>query len=478
MPRSLLKISCSLVFGLLAAGSAFAGGPLVVGGPNFGTDGQPFTWDPAKMPIQYRVDPGPMASTSNGTVVIDNATGLQRVQSMVGVWQAVPTATVSFANAGQLLSTGSYVAGTDLTTATQFNDVAGSCQKGIQNPVIFDADSKLMSALGLPPEVIGFTSGCALDAAGGHLTGALIVMNGIFQDKISAPSSTPPNFELTANEFDEAITHELGHFLGLDHSQINLDLFTNALSSGGGACDVDELAGIPLMFPVEFCQARKDAGLPILSPDDVSWISSLYPNAATYPGAYGTISGRIFFSDGVTQAQGVNVIARALDDPATQQNESLRVAVSAISGYLFTGNPGQSVTQDMADPAEHNAGGDRNGSRNPQLVGYYQIAVPPGTYTIEVESIYTAFDSDSGIGPLNPPVPLPGAIPKFWQENGSAFDIPLQRGTLRINPGDNVQNRDIILNGTQPRFDQFEDSGTLWNQPITVPVAESPEVGA
>src|SRR6185312_8086188 len=232
MPRSLLKISCLLILGLLAAASAFAGGPLVVGGPNFGTDGKPFTWDPAKMPIQYRVDPGPMASTSSGTVVIDNATGLQRVQSMVGVWQAVPTATVSFANAGQLLSTGSYIAGTDLTTATQFNDVAGSCQKGIQNPVIFDADSKLMSALGLPPEVIGFTSGCALDAASGHLTGALIVMNGIFQDKVSTPSATPPNFELSANEFDEAITHELGHFLGLDHSQINLDLFTTALSIG------------------------------------------------------------------------------------------------------------------------------------------------------------------------------------------------------------------------------------------------------
>jgi hypothetical protein len=463
MSRSLLKISCSLVFGFIAVSSAFAGGPLVVGGPNFGTDGQPFTWDPAKMPIQYTVDPGPMASTSSGTVVIDNKTGLQRVQNMFAVWQAVPTATVSFSNAGTLLSAGSYVAGTDLTTATQYNDVVGSCQKNAQNPIIFDADSKLMQALGLPPEVIGFTSGCALDPVAGHLTGALIVMNGIFQDKVDARSSNPPNFELTANEFDEAITHEIGHFLGLDHSQINLDLFTKAISTGSGSCDVDELAGIPLMFPVEFCQARKDAGLPLLSSDDVSWISTLYPNPATYPAGYGTISGRIFFSDGVTQAQGVNVIARTLDDPGTTQDESRRVAVSAISGYLFTGNPGQSITQDMSDPAEHNAGGDTNGSRNPQFIGYYQIAVPPGTYTIEVESIYTAFNSDSGIGPLNPPVPLPGGIPKFWQEKSSAFDLPFQRDKIQVNPGENVPNLDIILNGTQPRFDGFEDSGSLWN---------------
>src|SRR6202008_816927 len=109
--------------------------------------------------------------------------------------------------------------------------------------------------------------------------------NGKFQDGINIS----PNFELTANEFDEAITHEIGHFLGLDHSQINIDL----LAPGNvGKCDVDRLAGIPLMFPVEFCQARKDAGLPVLSPDDVSWISSLYPNA-NFVSNYGTISGTI-----------------------------------------------------------------------------------------------------------------------------------------------------------------------------------------
>jgi hypothetical protein len=107
--------------------SSFAGGPLLVGGPHFGRDGQPFTWNPAAMPIQYRVDPGPMASTPTGTVVIDNATGLQRVQNMFGVWQAVPTASVSFTNVGALLPAGVYIGG-DLTTAAQFDAVIGSCK--------------------------------------------------------------------------------------------------------------------------------------------------------------------------------------------------------------------------------------------------------------------------------------------------------------------------------------------------------------
>src|SRR5262249_52712692 len=149
-------------------------------------------------------------------------------------------------------------------------------------------------------------------------------------------------------EFDMAITHEIGHFLGLDHSQINLQLFLNAPPT----CDLDNLAGLPLMFPISFCQARKDAGLPVLAPDDISWISSLYPNTNT-PDNYGTISGQIFFADEVTPFQGINVIARQVDDPNTAADESRRVAVSAVSGYLFTGNPGQSVT-----------GNNTNGSRD------------------------------------------------------------------------------------------------------------------
>lgn len=272
--------------------TGFAGGPLVIGGPNFGKPGQPFTWDPAKMPIQYRVDPGPMSVNPSNATVIDNATGLQRVQDMFAVWQSVPTAAIAYSNAGPLLPAGSYTGG-DLNSVQQFNDVVGSCKGGVQNPVIFDANGQITSGLGLPPEIIGFTSGCALDAVSGHLTGALIVMNGQFQDGVNTPSSSSPNFELTANEFDEAITHEIGHFSGLGHSQINIDLLT----SPSLPCDVDKLAGLPLMFPEEICQARKDGGLPILSPDDVSLISSLYPNANT-PSGYGTISGTVYFSDG------------------------------------------------------------------------------------------------------------------------------------------------------------------------------------
>jgi hypothetical protein len=447
--------------------SAFAGGPLLIGGPAvgsqsaFGHDGQPFTWDPAKMPIQYRVDPGPLATNPSGTVILDNASGMQRVQSMFGVWQGVATAAISFANAGPILAAGSYTGG-DLSTVSQFNDVMGSCKSGTQNPIIFDANGKIMSGLGLPPEIIGFTSGCALDRTNGRLVSAAIVMNGAFQDGVNTRSSSPPNYELTVNEFDEAITHEIGHLLGLDHSQINIEVLTQYVFP----CNVDDLAGLPLMFPEELCQARKTAGLPALSPDDLAWISSLYPNAQT-ANSYGMISGTIFFSDKVSQVQGANVIARLVDDPTTPEDESRRVAVSSISGYLFTGNPGQSFTAGVPGSSD-NSNGESNGSRNPQLIGRYQIPLPPGTYTIEVESVYSNFISHSGIGPLSPPVPIPGPA-EFWNQNETAFDFPLQRDTITIHAGESITGTDIILNNTQSTFDKFEDNSALIDGPLTAP---------
>ena len=447
-----------LVLAVFASRVAIAGGPILVGGPAvgarpaFGIDGQPFTWASSKMPIPYRVDPGPMAVTQNGSVVINHATGLQRVQAMFGVWQSVATAAISFTNAGPLLPAASYTGG-DLTTVKQFNDVMGSCQSGVQNPVIFDADGKLITSLGLPPEVIGFNSGCSVDSTTGYLLSSAIVLNGRFQDNVN----TTTNFELTADEFDQAITHEIGHFLGLDHSQINLD----ALLQNTFPCDADSLAGTPLMFPFLFCQSRKSAGLPVLSQDEISWVSSLYPNTTTAAN-YGTISGTIWFGDGATPVQGVNVIARLIDDPSTSSDESRAFAISAVSGYLFTGNPGQSVTASIS-AAEDNSGGSPVGSRNPALIGYYQIAVPPGTYTVEVESLYSGFVGGSSVGPLDPPIVIQAS--EFWNQNESAFDFQLQRDTITVHPGDNITGIDIILNIRTPRFDIYEDDGKLFDFP-------------
>jgi hypothetical protein len=438
-----------------------------VGSTAIGVDGQPITWDPAAMPIQYRVDGGPMSANPSGQVVISNAAGISRVQSMFQAWQNVSTAAVSFKNAGPILSVAGFSDG-NVSTAAEFNAVFGSCQAETQSPIIFDANGTILSQLGIDPLVIGLSAQCKLSSSG-HIVSDLVLLNGAFQDRITSP-------QLDANQFNEAIIHEMGHLLGLDHSQINLDLFTSALNSGHfGSCNTNELAGLPLMFPVSFCQARLDAGLPQLAPDDLAWISKLYPSN-TFSANYATISGTIYFTNGKTPTQGVNVIARQLDNPSTQQNESLQIAVSVVSGYRFTGNPGQSFTSNYlpCTPAGQrgcpasgffasNSGGSRFGSRNVAYAGTFDIPVPAGgSYTVEVESVYQQFTGGSSVGPLDTPIPLPG-LPEFWDQRESSYDDPAAKDVIPATPGQSITGIDIILNGTDPRFDPYDDGGAeLW----------------
>ena len=442
---------------LSLGGHSFAGGPLAVGSKTKGVEGQPFVWAAGAMPIHYRVDSGPMSVNPSGTVVIPNSQGLVRVQNMVNTWAGVPTAQISFVNDGAL----TVPAGGHVSSLNDFNAVVASCNSGQQTPIVFDGNGSIFSALGFDQNVIGFAAPCNFSQAG-NILNAYAMLNGQMQDGVS--SSTNP--EMPAAAFDEAIVHEFGHFLGLDHSQINLQTFTSFNFTN---CPADGLAGLPVMFPVSFCQARVTAGLPALAPDDVAWISKLYP-ASTYATSYGTISGYILFSDGLSHMQGVNVIARRVDDPNTPQDESQAIAFSVVSGYLFTGNPGQSITAKYlaCSPAsacppngyrDDNTGGSSFGSRDATQIGYYEIPVTPGTYTVQVESIYSAFEAGSSVGPLDPPIPMAGPA-EFWHQNESATDDTTKKDPITVNAGQTV-TATIIVNNTPPRYDQFEDGISL-----------------
>src|SRR5215472_7519988 len=95
---------------LCPSNAVIAGGPLTVGGPTAGVSGTPLLWDNAK-PIVYRVDGGPLSQQPNGgPVVIDNATGVARVNTLFGYWSAVPTANLMLTNGGGLLAVGSFPA--------------------------------------------------------------------------------------------------------------------------------------------------------------------------------------------------------------------------------------------------------------------------------------------------------------------------------------------------------------------------------
>ena len=416
-------LAAALLVGLLWGGfhQAEAGGPLITGG-TFGVDGQPFTWSTATE-IQYRTDGGPLGTLSN-------TAANSRVQGMFQVWENVATATIGYNRAGQLLPTGAFSGG-DVDTMEEFDAVDGSCFSGLQNPIVY-ADDTLFLALGIDSGVIGFAGPCALSPSG-RIVGASAALNGSFVN------------QLTPSAFDGVFIHEFGHFSGLDHSQINL----NCLTGPGCASFSLDTFGLPTMFPILLNNLFESGAThpnATLATDDIAWISRLYPTSSFFS-SFGTITGTIFFSDGVTPAQGVNVIARRVGDPR-------RTAASVVSGYLFTANFGQSITGT-------NTGGSSSGSRNTSLIGTYEIpGLPSGSYTVEVESINPAFDAGSSVGPLDPPIPSPGPF-EFFDFGESATDPPTDSSQLTVSAGGTVSNINIILNGTPPGLDALEPNDTV-----------------
>ena len=173
-------------------------------GPAATQPGQAFVW-PSGSTIHYTVDTGPLSTNPSGQVVINNAQGLARVQSLFQNWQSVPTTSITYTYAGPITG----VTGGDVKTVADFNTVKGTCAAG---PRTGDLRCERIDIFGIGTRslVIGFASTCKLNAQTGQIVAAMAVLNGEFQDGVS----TSTNFEITADQFDEAITHELGHFSG------------------------------------------------------------------------------------------------------------------------------------------------------------------------------------------------------------------------------------------------------------------------
>jgi hypothetical protein len=424
------EILCIVVLLMVLAMSTFpawSGGPLYVTGPSAGQPGQAYHW--ALNPIPYMTDRGNLGAHTN-------AEANDLVASSFQTWQNVGTANISFRNSGQL--------GIDVTASNVLTFYNGllACSDSSQptNAVIYDVDGSLMTALGVDNNsVLGFSSALCANDSTGIFTRGWAALNGRFID--GQPDSAS-HASVSLNTFQAVLTHEFGHLIGLDHSQINL----NCLTQG---CSATDLAGVPTMFPVllNVSQATPKT-------DDIAALSTIYP-ASGFSSSTGRIQGRVLFSDGLTPAQGYNVIARLVGDDR-------RTAVSCVSGFRFTAAAGNSLVPGGNDTSVP------YGSHDPSLVGYFDLpGLPSGAYTIEVEAIYDAGDmafvGGSGVGPigsyLNFQYKLPGNCdPQYLNNPSSSSDSCSAKSTVAVSPGAIVNtNTDVILLGTPPRYDAWED---------------------
>jgi hypothetical protein len=358
--------------------------PDTPGGPS--VPGKPFVWDTSQ--LTYWTDRGSLGS-------LTKAQADSLVAAAFNPWAQVPTASLSFAKEGDLPQD---IAAGNIMAAL---DSLGDCTKSLafdplvrDRTIVYDTDGSIFRALGVDPSMIlGEASPRCLTSDGvskNSYTRGFAILNGLSLFEGS-----------TQADLQGVMTHEFGHLIGLDHSQVNIYCL---ISDGRRGCYADDLAGVPIMFPFDI------PGRTTLAVDDEAAVSALYPVTANPPppgkqlfSSMGRIQGYVYFSDGRTPAQGYNVIAREVADPSSPSASS-RVAVSNVSGSLFTvcrGNP------DLPQP--NNCGGlSFLGSQDTGLIGFFDISGLPVAnnqkYTLEVEAINdfgdTAFLFGSSVGPV------------------------------------------------------------------------------
>ena len=417
---------------------AHAGGPKYVAGASYfnsGTMGTPLTWSGGT--INYYTDQGDLSPIYPGP----SADAL--VADSFSQWTSISTAAVSAVHAGQLAED---VNGTNvyrnpdgtITMPADIQPTATSTPVG----VVYDYDGTVTDAFlgqgaGDSSEcfnnaVFGWIDNFATDAYFAH---ALVLINGNCLQTSSQQT-----------DVEYRLVRVLGQVLGLDWSQVNDNVFT-----GDPPPSADDYAGLPVMhaidppncIPITLCYSNPYQP----KMDDQAALSRLYPvtaqNLPDFPGQqiFSTttvgISGNVYFTNASGQSaqgmQGVNVVARWID-PSTGQ-PSRAYAAASVSGFLFCGNAGTTVTGfDDATGLPLN----RYGSNDTTVEGFFDLAglqlpnsASSGQYQLTVEAIDPLWATT--VGPYEP-----------WQVEPSGSSQPI---TVNVTLGGNVQ-QDVLMAGS------------------------------
>ncbi len=452
----------AIILFLLWTPLAWAGGPRYVAGVeyfNSGTAGTPLTWSQGV--VSYYTDQGNLSSQLPG------ASADAFVATAFARWTSIPTAAISAIHAGQLAED---VNGTNVTPNS---DGTVSLPLDIQPAavtrplaVVYDADGSVIDAfLGQGASdssfcstnsVLGGPDNFTVDA---HLAHALIILNG----NCAQTSAQLPDLQYH-------LVRALGRVLGLDWSQVNLNVVT-----GNPTPVPADYSGFSLMHAVDptFCSpvakcypSTVDPAQPKL--DDQAALSRLYPVTAQNQSSFSgkkilsattvRIHGSVYFVDSAGMPaqpmQGVNVIARWID-PVTGLPSSTYAAAS-VSGFLFAGNAGNPITGSLASNGQPYAS---FGSNESVLEGFFDLAglpIPDGTGVAQFQLTVEAVDPiwSAGLQPY-------GA----WQVQPSGNT----RLFVRANLGQDVQ-QDILMTGSSVYTpDSF--GPTTYASPVAVPAS-------
>jgi len=365
--------------------------PADAGGPVGASGSSPRKYPASAFPLVYKTDQGTLGKFSNAQAV--GIAGYAFSQ-----WDNIYSTTLSFINGGSLAR--------DVTSATDAY-ISGTAQYGDGvNPVVFDTDGSITDAklgVGAKNSVLGF-AGSAYNTATNNYVEGYAIINGFLSG--SATTTEEDTYKAT-------MTHEIGHFLGLGHSQIGLH------------------GAYPTMYPI----IERPSDQKILAADDTAAMAELYPITG-YAARVGTIKGTVKRPDG-TLLSGVNVIA---------MNTATHAAYSSVVDYFSGGSGG------FASP--------------PTATGIYAISgLPPGSYHVRIEPVNATFTSGSSIASYG--VPINTSIAQEWYNGGNESgdmlaDNTNAHNTVTVTAGSTVGGIDFTANESSTTRVLSYHNGTFW----------------
>jgi hypothetical protein len=343
--------------------------------------GRPYVWPNGGLNVPFTLDQGPLGSFTNAEAVA-------MAEEAFAMWAGVPSATITFVNAGPLPVD---------VNETNFAQYMFGPPDGL-SPIIFDEHGEIADVMfGGNSAVVAFANPTSwVNDETCEIVEGLVYFNG--------------TIPLEFFSLKGVMLHEFGHFSGLGHSATNSQVVGFAQDTSGpspfntfGFAPPNELE---VMGGASFSQ-------PALHADDIAMISTLYPDPG-FVASTGTITGRILSLDGVPLS-GVNVIARNIANP-------FHDAVSAISSIY-------SKDFSLADP-------------------YTGVYVLPGLTPGAEYAIYV--DQLQFLALRVPPLALPGPE-EFWNgasesNNASSADDPSEFTGLTVQAGSTTAGIDIIFN--------------------------------